>query len=87
MNTQSSFTKWFDGQGHFIARPFQQWLATEIPLIGGADPSNVIPQASSDDQVKQGDPSVLQTALEGNSEKGDGIRSRATPNISRKART
>lgn len=26
--------------GFFIAKPFQQWLASEVPLIGQVDPSN-----------------------------------------------
>lgn len=64
IDAQAPFSKWFDAQGHFVAQQFQQWLATQIPVIGGADPSNVIPQASSDEKVRQGDPSVLQTALE-----------------------
>ncbi|MCJ1465664.1 hypothetical protein MMC07_004283 [Pseudocyphellaria aurata] len=36
------FTRWFDADGHFIAQPFQQWLATEIPIIGQADTRNVV---------------------------------------------
>ena len=31
------FTKWFTTDGHFIAHPFQQWLASEVPVIGKAD--------------------------------------------------
>ncbi len=36
----SSFTRWFDQDGFFVAKPFQQWLASEIPAIGRADPAN-----------------------------------------------
>ncbi|MCJ1265200.1 hypothetical protein MMC22_005075 [Lobaria immixta] len=36
------FTRWFDADGHFVAKPFQQWLATEVPIIGQADPQNVV---------------------------------------------
>lgn len=32
------FARWFDSDGYFVATPFQRWLATEIPLIGEADP-------------------------------------------------
>lgn len=31
------FTTWFSTDGHFIAKPFQQWLAAEVPVIGEAD--------------------------------------------------
>ncbi|KAK0510816.1 hypothetical protein JMJ35_006368 [Cladonia borealis] len=36
----SPFTRWFDADGFFIAKPFQQWLAAEIPLIGQVDRKN-----------------------------------------------
>ncbi|KAI9702070.1 MAG: hypothetical protein M1836_001414 [Candelina mexicana] len=36
------FTKWFSADGYFVAKPLQQWLATEIPVIGQADPGNVV---------------------------------------------
>lgn len=31
------FTRWFDEEGYFVAQPFQQWLASEVPIIGQAD--------------------------------------------------
>lgn len=34
------FTRWFDADGCFVAKPFQQWLAKEISLVGEADPKN-----------------------------------------------
>ena len=36
------FTKWFSADGYFVAKPFQQWLASEIPVVGEADPGNVV---------------------------------------------
>ncbi|KAI9845136.1 MAG: hypothetical protein M1830_007562, partial [Pleopsidium flavum] len=36
------FTKWFSADGYFVAKPFQQWLASEIPVVGQADPANVV---------------------------------------------
>ena len=36
------FTRWFDADGFFVATPFQQWLATEIPPIGEADSKKVV---------------------------------------------
>lgn len=40
MKLSASFTRWFDQDGSFVAKPFQQWLASEIPAIGAADPKN-----------------------------------------------
>lgn len=40
LEVSSPFTRWFDVNGFFVARPFQQWLASEIPLIGQVDPKN-----------------------------------------------
>ncbi|MCJ1479703.1 hypothetical protein MMC13_008389 [Lambiella insularis] len=31
------FTTWFSIDGHFIAKPFQQWLAAEVPVVRKAD--------------------------------------------------
>ncbi|RDL38380.1 Uncharacterized protein BP5553_02720 [Venustampulla echinocandica] len=35
-----AFKGWFDVQGHFIAKPFQQMLAGSVDVIGRADPKN-----------------------------------------------
>lgn len=35
-------TRWFTSDGYFIAKPLQQWLASEVPVIGAADPENVV---------------------------------------------
>ncbi|KAL9103290.1 MAG: hypothetical protein Q9163_001668 [Psora crenata] len=40
MKLSAPFTRWFDADGCFVAQPFQHWLATEVPLIGKADPKN-----------------------------------------------
>ncbi len=42
MQLSAPFTKWFSADGYFVARPFQQWLASEISIIGEADPKNVV---------------------------------------------
>lgn len=39
---EASFTRWFSSDGYFVVKPFQQWLASELSLIGEADPSNVV---------------------------------------------
>lgn len=41
-NVQAEFTRWFTRDGVFVAKPFQQWLASEIPVVGDADPNNVV---------------------------------------------
>jgi hypothetical protein len=37
----SAFAKWFSEDGYFVARPFQHFLASNIPIVGEADPKNV----------------------------------------------
>jgi len=37
---QAPFMQWFTADGFFVAKPFQQWLASSIPFVGEADPSN-----------------------------------------------
>ncbi|KAH7109439.1 microsomal signal peptidase 25 kDa subunit-domain-containing protein [Dendryphion nanum] len=39
---RAPFTRWFTSDGYFAPKPFQQWLASEIPVIGAADPTNVV---------------------------------------------
>ena len=39
---RAPFTRWFTSDGYFIAKPFQQWLASEVPVVGAADPNNVV---------------------------------------------
>lgn len=39
---RAPFTRWFTSDGYFIAKPFQQWLASEVPIVGAADPNNVV---------------------------------------------
>ncbi|KAI4177971.1 MAG: hypothetical protein LQ343_000055 [Gyalolechia ehrenbergii] len=38
LTRSAPFTQWFDSDGYFVAAPFQRWLASEIPLVGEADP-------------------------------------------------
>lgn len=39
---RAPFTRWFTSDGYFSPKPFQQWLASEIPIIGEADPDSVV---------------------------------------------
>ena len=42
VKAEAPFTRWFTSDGFFVAKPFQQFLASEVPAIGEADPSNVV---------------------------------------------
>ncbi len=42
LELSAPFTRWFDADGFFVVKPFQQWLASEIPVIGQADPRSDI---------------------------------------------
>jgi len=42
LHIRRAMTQWFTTDGYFTAKPFQQWLASEIPVIGAADPDNVV---------------------------------------------
>lgn len=39
---EASLNRWFSSDGFFVARPFQQFLAGGIPVIGEADPKNAV---------------------------------------------
>lgn len=34
LEIEAPFTRWFTKDGVFVAKPFQEWLASEVPLIG-----------------------------------------------------
>ncbi|KAI9722585.1 MAG: hypothetical protein M1812_001516 [Candelaria pacifica] len=59
------FTKWFSADGFFVAKPLQQWLATEIPVVGQADPGNVVENTdkSGHDVVKSGGSGQLEDVV------------------------
>jgi len=42
IHIRAPLTRWFTSDGYFVAKPFQQWLASEVPVIGAADPNNVV---------------------------------------------
>ncbi|KAL6720710.1 hypothetical protein ACLMJK_002635 [Lecanora helva] len=48
LELSSPFTRWFDADGVFVAKPFQQWLASEIPLVGQVDPQKQIDGPASE---------------------------------------
>jgi signal peptidase complex subunit 2 len=36
------FMEWFDKKGHFVSTPFQQIFATNVKIVGEADPKRVV---------------------------------------------
>jgi hypothetical protein len=46
-------TRWFTSDGYFTAKPFQQWLASEVPIIGAADPNNVVEEIGRGSGVQE----------------------------------
>ncbi|SPN97775.1 related to signal peptidase 18 KD subunit [Cephalotrichum gorgonifer] len=67
-----SFADWFDEQGRFVTVPFQQMLASAVPLIGVADPKRVVSEKDSAAQIDErgagalegASPEVLEAILE-----------------------
>lgn len=53
---QAPFTRWFTSDGRFVVKPFQQFLASEIPVIGAADPANVV------EEIGRGSDGIAATA-------------------------
>ena len=44
---KGEFRKWFSSDGYFVAKPFQYFLASGIPIIGEADPKNTVEYVES----------------------------------------
>lgn len=42
VNLKKPFTQWFDKEGRFVVLPFQQMFASNVPVIGVADPDRVV---------------------------------------------
>lgn len=63
LEIQAPFTRWFTSDGFFVAKPFQQWLASEVPLIGEGDPNNVIEEIGRGNVVDGVRPEKVQDVL------------------------
>ena len=59
---QTPFTRWFSSDGAFVAKPFHQWLASEIPIVGTADPGNVIEDIGRGNETAKGGVDLLNMA-------------------------
>ncbi|EKG22045.1 Signal peptidase complex subunit 2 [Macrophomina phaseolina MS6] len=42
IHISAPFTRWFTADGYLATKPFQQFIASEIPIVGAADPDNVV---------------------------------------------
>lgn len=48
------FTGWFDKAGHFVPLPFQQMFASNVPVIGVADPDRVVEEKRKVTKIEDG---------------------------------
>ncbi|KAF4453435.1 hypothetical protein F53441_3894 [Fusarium austroafricanum] len=71
------FGTWFEETGKFVAVPFQEFLATSIPLIGKRDPKRV----SVSSELLDASPEVLDAVLAANA---TGAETAATPEVTEK---
>ncbi|PSN60806.1 hypothetical protein BS50DRAFT_563484 [Corynespora cassiicola Philippines] len=53
LQIRAPFTRWFTSDGYFIAKPFQQWLASEVPIVGAADPNNVVEEIGRGSEMEK----------------------------------
>jgi len=52
-HVSAPFARWFTADGYFIAKPFQQWLASNVPVVGDADPNNVVEEIGRGNLAEQ----------------------------------
>jgi signal peptidase complex subunit 2 len=57
------FAEWFDEAGYFVAKPFQELLATNIPLVGRQDPKRI---KSASQDLLDANPDLLDAVLAAN---------------------
>lgn len=48
LELKAPFALWFTADGYFSPKPFQQWLASSVAVIGAADPANVVVDGAMD---------------------------------------
>jgi hypothetical protein len=58
------FTSFFDESGYFVAIPFQEILATAVPLVGKLDPKRIKPESQD---MLNANPELLDAILAANS--------------------
>ncbi|KAL1297680.1 hypothetical protein AAFC00_006232 [Neodothiora populina] len=72
------FTQWFTADGFFVAKPFQQWLASSVPLIGEADPKNAIEQGPGATSTQTVAPDATAEAFETVKQQGAKMQSKVS---------
>ena len=75
----SPFTRWFDADGFFVAKPFQQWLASEIPLIGRVDPQNKLEASKTTPDTQETPKSAKSTGQQIHDIPDQSVSARSTP--------
>jgi hypothetical protein len=77
------FTQWFDGEGSFVPLPFQQMFASNVPVIGVADPDRVVEEKKKV-KVDEGKSSEEKwAALLAESQVDDLAESSGTPSVAK----
>ncbi|KAK5007997.1 hypothetical protein LTR28_004578 [Elasticomyces elasticus] len=73
------YTRFFTADGHFVAKPFQQWLASAVPIVGDADPNNVVEEIGrgSDEGAETVRASALEAVMSGMMEQAGSATDRA----------
>jgi signal peptidase complex subunit 2 len=51
---EKSFAEWFDAAGHFVALPFQQMFASNVAVIGKADPKRIVTKVEAESMATPG---------------------------------
>jgi signal peptidase complex subunit 2 len=70
---RAPFTTWFTADGFFVAKPFQQWLASSVEAIGDVDGKNagrderdeLAAPTAEVERIEQGNGSATATGTEG----------------------
>ncbi|OAA38625.1 Signal peptidase complex subunit 2 [Metarhizium rileyi] len=75
------FSSWFDETGRFVAKPFQEFLATSVPAIGKQDPKKA---KSSLPDVYSANAEVLDAILAGTGATGNATGADATETKSKR---
>lgn len=61
---RTPFTTWFTADGFFVAKPFQQWLASSIEAIGDVDKKHALRDERDDLAAPSPEVEVLASAAE-----------------------
>jgi signal peptidase complex subunit 2 len=65
---QAPFTTWFTADGFFVAKPFQQWLASSIGAIGDVDTKHAMRDQRDELAAPTSEVEVIEQAGNGTAE-------------------